>query len=203
MKLEIWGLYMVIRICILLSLHMTMFLSCAANNKTLKMEKYFLWAIMTREDGKPLLSQSVKLDEIIKRADIDKDYYKVLYVGDSSFIIKSYIDNKLIVKYFVNEKSKIFKYIKYDKNKEISCNIIYQKKALFAKHIITCDDGQKTIKTYQEGTLKKQQFFKKKLYKTIISDNNECKEFDFQNKLVRTYECFSYEETRPIDVFEE
>lgn len=174
---------------------------CATDNSIKKDNniKYCIWAIEDRQDGKPVFSACASEAYIQKfMVYANKTYYTVFYENGQPKTMIKYVSNKIERISYFNERGIRIKYIEKNKNNE--CDISYKAtKDLKIKHIINCSDGNIYINTYKDwGLIDTETYKDNRLIKKVSIAHGLCQEFDKNNKLLKKYECYPYEETQIV-----
>jgi len=157
---------------------------------------YYDWAMVERYDGQPVFSVRESYHEIEKSK--DKNYYKVYYKNNRVQKVFTYRDNKIVRKDYMDSNGVWLKYIFPD---DTVCNVTYiHNKNNSLIHVLECTDGTRYKNKYLNTKLVESKKYKNhQLINRIIINTSQCKEYNQDNKLLKTYECHPYEETRPIE----
>ena len=97
----------------------------------------------------------------------------------------------------------------------IKCEVKYVTQKSTVGHVAECSDKTKYIDIYTKTKVKNSSeiFFASSLVKILYFKNNQfekkieieygkCREYNNKNELVKQYECYPYEETRPVTLRE-
>ena len=113
--------------------------------------------------------------------------------------------NVLIQTDFIDDMGSRKEYTVHNANEDIKCYVDYLTKNSIIKHITKCSDNNKYIAIYSNASssLIETLHYKNNKLKTRVSIKyGECKEYSNSNLLVSKYECYPYEETRPVTLRE-
>lgn len=173
-----------------------LFLGCTTAYFDKEKIVYYDWAMVERYDGKPVFSVQKSCEEIEKLK--DKNYYKVYYENNIIQKVFTYADNKIVRKDYMDSNGIWLKYTLQDR---IECSVKYiHDKNNFFMHVIKCTNGIIYKNKYLNTELIESRKYKNnKLINRLAVNTNQCKKYNQDNKLLRTYECHPYEETRPIE----
>ncbi len=150
--------------------------------------------LMFKSDGKPMISGYIT--DNTKQIN-HKDYYKITLIDNKIHTVEEFHNNKIVrknflkfmkLKYYINTKNGIKCIVRYRQNKVIhNCNNM--------KYLFMYDNlGNLTEETIYKNN--------KKIKKIrIYNSKNLC--IEYKNNTKKTYECYSYIETKPITVLDD
>jgi len=199
--------------------------SCFANNineSNIKV-KYYRWAMIERQDRKPIFSATTTLKHIYDPNNKhEKNYYKVIYKDGVVNEVSTYEKDKLIRVDFFDNNEIWLNYWQYKKDKKINCEVnmytLEKRKSILT---LNCNDNSKKTITYLYKELNKEQkrilgedtnktssYWRmsevvnyqkgQKVLKQIIKDST-CLTYDENNTLIEKTHCSDYEHTKPMD----
>jgi hypothetical protein len=156
---------------------------------------YYDWAMIERFNGKPAFSVRRNFNEIEKIK--DKNYYKVYYKNNIVQKVFTYEHNKIVRKDYMDSNGT---WVKYILPNDTVCSVIYTHNKNNIIHNIECTNGMIYKNKYLDGKLIESKKYKNnQLIDKLVIDGYQCKEYNQNNKLLKTYKCYPYEETRPIE----
>lgn len=194
---------------------------CLADDINNSMVRYYRWAMIERQDRKPIFSATTTLKHIYSpNSKHEKNFYKSIYKNDIIKEVSTYNKDKLVRIDYFNKDGLWVKYSKYDDNNEIKCTISFNTlKRNEQIYTISCEDNSMKITTYkhkkwtdyQKKYLKEKKnsgywaMYKvvkyknlKRIFKQVIVDSI-CFEYDNDDKLIAKGQCSDYEHTKPMD----
>ncbi|HFU75248.1 MAG TPA: hypothetical protein ENK66_03280 [Arcobacter sp.] len=198
--------------------------TCLGNDITSQSIKYYRWAMIERQDRKPLFSATTTLKHIYNpESKHEKNFYKAVYTDKNILsVVSTYEKDKLVRIDYFSETGLWKRFSKYKDNEEIKCHINFETvEKKYKKHTITCEDKSLREVTYhyKEWNDEQKRLLNKPLdeesgvwgvyqileyennirvFKRIVIDST-CFDYD-ENDTLEKKECTStYEDTKPMD----